>query len=42
MTDAERLLRRAYDAFNTRDIESALALMHADVDWPTRWKAAVS
>jgi ketosteroid isomerase-like protein len=30
----ERLLRRAYEAFNARDIEAAIALMHADVDWP--------
>lgn len=30
----ERLLRRAYAAFNARDIESALSLMHPDVDWP--------
>jgi ketosteroid isomerase-like protein len=28
------LLERAYAAFNARDIEAALALMHADVDWP--------
>jgi ketosteroid isomerase-like protein len=31
---AETLLRRAYAAFNARDIEGALALMHPDVDWP--------
>jgi hypothetical protein len=31
---AEELLRRAYEAFNARDIEAALALMHPDVDWP--------
>jgi hypothetical protein len=30
----ERLLRRAYDAFNARDIEGALAVMHPGVDWP--------
>jgi hypothetical protein len=30
----EQLLRRAYDAFNARDIDGALALMHPDVDWP--------
>ncbi len=30
----EQLIRRAYEAFNARDIESALALMHPDVDWP--------
>ena len=28
------LLHRAYAAFNRRKIESVLALMHADVDWP--------
>jgi hypothetical protein len=31
---AEQLLRRAYEAFNARDIEAAIALMHPDVDWP--------
>jgi ribosomal protein S18 acetylase RimI-like enzyme/ketosteroid isomerase-like protein len=30
----EQLLRRAYEAFNERDIDGALAMMHADVDWP--------
>jgi ketosteroid isomerase-like protein len=30
----EEPLRGAYDAFNARDIERALVLMHPDVDWP--------
>jgi hypothetical protein len=30
----QQLLQRAYEAFNARDIEAAIALMHADVDWP--------
>jgi galactose mutarotase-like enzyme len=30
----ERLLHRAYEAFNARDIDSALATMHPHVDWP--------
>jgi ketosteroid isomerase-like protein len=30
----EQLLRRAYEAFNARDIDGALATMHADVNWP--------
>jgi hypothetical protein len=34
VTAEEQLLRRAYDAFNARDIEAALAVMHPDVDWP--------
>jgi len=35
MRDAnEQLIRRAYAAFNARDIEGALALMRPDVDWP--------
>jgi hypothetical protein len=32
--DDERLLLRAYAAFNSRDIDAAIALMHDDVDWP--------
>ena len=31
---AKDLLRRAYAAFNARDIDQALAVMHPDVDWP--------
>ena len=31
---SELLLRRAYEAFNARDIDRALATMHTDVDWP--------
>jgi ketosteroid isomerase-like protein len=34
LSDEERLLRRAYAAFNARDIDGALELMHPDVDWP--------
>jgi ketosteroid isomerase-like protein len=30
----EKLLRRSYEAFNERDINGALKLMHPDVDWP--------
>ncbi|MBI5106894.1 MAG: nuclear transport factor 2 family protein [Solirubrobacterales bacterium] len=30
----ESLLRRAYAAFNERDVDRALALMQPDVDWP--------
>jgi ketosteroid isomerase-like protein len=36
--DNERLLRRAYDAFNARDIDAVLALLHPDVDWPNAWE----
>jgi len=28
------LLEKAYSAFNARDIETALAAMHPEVDWP--------
>jgi hypothetical protein len=34
VSEQERLLRRAYDAFNARDIDAALACAHTDVDWP--------
>ncbi len=30
----ETVLTAAYDAFNARDIERALAAMHPEVDWP--------
>ncbi len=28
------LLRAAYRAFNARDVDAVLAVMHRDVDWP--------
>jgi SAM-dependent methyltransferase len=33
-TTVHRLLENAYRAFNARAIDSALATMHADVEWP--------
>ncbi len=38
MPSAEQTLRAAYDAFNARDINAALELMHPDVDWPNAWE----
>jgi hypothetical protein len=35
---AEQTLKDAYRAFNARDLESALALMHPEVDWPNGWE----
>ena len=29
----EELLRKTYEAFNARDIDTVLAALHADVDW---------
>jgi hypothetical protein len=37
-TDAEALLRGAYEAFNARDVEAVVALMHPDVDWPNAFE----
>ena len=34
MLSKQDLLSVAYRAFNARDIESVLVLMHPDVDWP--------
>jgi PPOX class probable F420-dependent enzyme len=34
----EQLLRAAYEAFNARDIETALEQMTPDVDWPNAWE----
>jgi hypothetical protein len=33
MSDQVELLRRVYDRFNARDMESVLAAMHEDVIW---------
>jgi ketosteroid isomerase-like protein len=38
MPEAEQVLRSAYHAFNARDIEAAIELMHPDVDWPNAWE----
>ena len=37
--DRETALRRLYAAFNARDIDTTLAGMTADVDWPNGWEA---
>lgn len=34
MENTKTLIRRAYSAFNKRDIDGALALMTEDVTWP--------
>jgi len=34
MSANRELLTIAYEAFNARDIDAVLALMHPDVDWP--------
>jgi ketosteroid isomerase-like protein len=36
--DLEALLRRAYAAFNARDVDAVIAVMHPDVDWPNAWE----
>ncbi|RRB14241.1 nuclear transport factor 2 family protein [Larkinella knui] len=36
--DNLKLLERAYEAFNKRDIDAVLALMQPDVDWPNGWE----
>ena len=38
MDEPERVLRRAYEAFNARDVDAAVALMHPDVDWPNAFE----
>jgi nuclear transport factor 2 (NTF2) superfamily protein len=32
------LLTKTYNAFNARDMDTALAAMHPDVDWPNGWE----
>ena len=36
--DDETLLTRAYECFNARDLDGAIALMAPDVDWPNAWE----
>jgi ketosteroid isomerase-like protein len=38
MPEAEQVLRSAYRAFNARDIDAAIELMHPEVDWPNAWE----
>lgn len=38
MPGDEDVLRAAYAAFNARDIDGALELMHTEVDWPNAWE----
>ena len=35
------VIERAYAAFNARDIDTALANMHADVEWPNGMEGGV-
>jgi len=37
----EELLRRAYAAFNARDVETVLRAMAPDVVWPNGWEGGV-
>jgi hypothetical protein len=38
MAELERILRNAYSAFNARDLDAAVNLMHPEVDWPNAWQ----
>jgi hypothetical protein len=38
MSEARDILAKVYEAFNARDIETVLAFMHPDVDWPNVWE----
>ncbi len=32
------LIREAYSAFNARDIDAVLTMMHPEVNWPNGWE----
>lgn len=34
----EALFMKTYAAFNARDIDAVLTIMHPDVDWPNGWE----
>ena len=37
-TSNQELIKKAYDAFNARDIDGVLILMHPNVHWPNGWE----
>ena len=37
----QTILTNAYNAFNHRDIETALSMMHPDVDWPNGMEGGI-
>jgi len=36
--EQEDVIKRAYAAFNERNIDTVLSLMHPDVHWPNGWE----
>ncbi|MBD2702711.1 nuclear transport factor 2 family protein [Spirosoma sp. BT702] len=38
MAKHQELITQAYHAFNSRDIDAVLNLLHPDVDWPNGWE----
>lgn len=38
MSTDHDLLTKVYSAFNVRDVDTVLAAMSADVDWPNGWE----
>ncbi len=41
MRSDEDVIRRAYAAFNARDLAAALALLHSEVEWPNGMEGGV-
>lgn len=39
--ELREMLRKAYDYFNSRDIEKLLALLHQDVEWPNGMEGGI-
>jgi len=38
MLSEHSILEKAYAAFNARDIDAVLTMMHPEVDWPNGWE----
>jgi hypothetical protein len=38
MSEDRDILAKVYQAFNARDVETVLAYMHPEVDWPNGWE----
>ena len=38
MSTHHAVLKKVYEAFNARDIEAVLNVLHPEVDWPNGWE----
>ncbi|MEO6453075.1 MAG: nuclear transport factor 2 family protein [Ginsengibacter sp.] len=37
----QHIIKKAYEAFNKRNIDEVISLMHPDVNWPNGWEGGI-